>query len=496
VIVLAPVAVYWLLVLIPASRQYLTNPASLNYRGPEQLLTLLWGYRLNLVVVALGAVTIAWGSIHELRRRVVGPHLFLLAWAAAAVGSLVLAIVADAGTDYPRFAYVILPPLVLASAGWLGWLSRALVARWLGRLPWSGRDAALIGLTVAAIAVAPWAVNRYLDQSAAYGARDDQSLQRTVDGLQGRLSSSHAAVLTDVRVGKWLEGSTGRAALFSQPVRFAFRPGEWQRSVDAEVLANATAAIVNEYFRVEYPDRATARGVDVPAGLVIGVNHGGEYVNLLTLDERETTIGSATDRTLQSTMLPTGSTSLDDGRAASIRTEWRRPYTWLPLTFARTVGLVAGGSTMSIADESATAGVENLLRPVAGTRIISMEVSGTSARLCFSPRGNTTPCVMVSVSGEDPRLVPTQDGGLRVIGGGRGRTEMTITALTAGGPIVGLQLADPQQLVAAYGLGGAVINADDPAYLETSRRLEALGFRLAFIDGEYAAFVRLSETEL
>jgi hypothetical protein len=496
VIVLVPVAVYWVVVLIPASRQYLTNPASLNYRGPEQLVTLLWGYRLNLAVVAVGSAAIAWGVLAELRRRVVGPYLFLLAWVGAAVGSLVLAVVAGAGTDYPRFAYVLLPPLVLASAGWLGWLSRAVVARWLGRLRWPGRDAALIGLTLAAIAVAPLAVNRYLDQAAAYGARDDQSLQRTVDGLQGRLSSSNAAVLADVRVGKWLEGSTGRAALFSQPVRFAFRPGEWQRSVDAEVLANATAAIVNEYFRIEYPDRAIARGVGVPAGLVIGVNHGGEYVNLLTLDESETTIGSATDRTLQSSMLPTGSTSLDDGRAASIRTEWRRPYTWLPLSFARTVRLLSGSSMMSIADDSPTGGVENLLRPAAGTRITSMEVSGTSARLCFSPRGNTTPCVTVHVNGQDPRLEPTLDGGLRVIGGGTGRTEMTISALTAGGPIVGLQLVDPHRLATAYALGGAIINADDPAYPETRQRLEALGFQLAFVDGEYAAFVRDTPAEV
>jgi len=83
--------------------------------------------------------------------------------------------------------------------------------------------------------------------------------------LDVALGAHTGAVLTTVRAGKWLEGTTGRESLFAQPTRFAVRPAEWQRSLDAEVLANAAAAITSPSFLIEYQRVVTSGGAREPS---------------------------------------------------------------------------------------------------------------------------------------------------------------------------------------------------------------------------------------
>ena len=66
------------------------------------------------------------------------------------------------------------------------------------------------------------------------------------------LGSDPGTVLTSVRDGKWLEGLTGREALFSLPVRYAVRPDEWQRSVDADTILRSSAALTNQFYFVKF----------------------------------------------------------------------------------------------------------------------------------------------------------------------------------------------------------------------------------------------------
>src|SRR5207245_3560216 len=84
-----------------------------------------------------------------------------------------------------------------------------------------------------------------------------------------------------VREAKWIEGLTGRATLFSNAIRYSFRPDEWQRSLAADTLTGSSGALVNEFFFARFADPGSSK--HDRQGLIIGANHGGEFVDLLSM---------------------------------------------------------------------------------------------------------------------------------------------------------------------------------------------------------------------
>jgi len=59
------IGAYWLLILLPSSREYVTNPASLAYRGPERLFSSLVSYWPTTILLVGGATGIAMGAWRE-----------------------------------------------------------------------------------------------------------------------------------------------------------------------------------------------------------------------------------------------------------------------------------------------------------------------------------------------------------------------------------------------------------------------------------------------
>jgi hypothetical protein len=507
-VVLLPLVAFWLVVLVPADRGLVSNPASLNYRGPEQLWPILTGYWPNRLVLAVGLVSLVLGASREAKGRVIGPYLIVLAWTAASLGFLLYAVVVRAATDYPRFAYVLFPPFAAAATGGLAWLARWLALRLvlairktrqqvpilLMAVRTAGRDASLILLAALAVVVSPFAVERYNEQSTFYSQSDPEALERAIKVLDNLLPTADLSVLdasgVGGRAGKWLEGLTGRAALSSQAVRYLFRPGEWQRSIDAQVLQDATAALTNEFFLVEYTSRETS-GVGAPVNLVIAANHGGEFVKLLTLAHGDTRVDYRGQAVGLSSLSGTGVTSNDSGIEASIRTEWREPGEAAGLSIARTVRLVGGSPTLSLTDEGPFVSAESIVLNVApGIAITHVETTRNEATVCFTRRGRTEPCLRVQVSGPDGIIERDVGGGLLARGGAGGMTELQISALSAGGAIVGLELIEPLTVVAKYSVGAAIVDSFDPDHEETLSRLGALGFHPTFEEGRYGVLLR------
>ncbi|MGH9174028.1 MAG: hypothetical protein ACRD1H_06705, partial [Vicinamibacterales bacterium] len=79
-----PLAVlaYWLVVLLPASVEYVTNPASLNYRGPDRLVKGLLSYWPTISVIAIGVAVLVIGATRDLLQRRLGPYVLLCVWTA------------------------------------------------------------------------------------------------------------------------------------------------------------------------------------------------------------------------------------------------------------------------------------------------------------------------------------------------------------------------------------------------------------------------------
>jgi hypothetical protein len=484
------IALYWALILLPAGHEYVSNPASLAYRGPDRLASTLFDFWPTAMVIVVGLATVVIGTIAELLQRTVDRFVTLMAWTGVAWGSLFVAVVTGASTDYPRFSPVLLAPLVVACALATWWLMRT-AAVYLSSLAPAIRTSAWVMLiaSVTVLLATPFAVDRYLRQVQVYQPRDAAALTAAVSWLDETLPDDTVATLTAVRDGKWLEGLTGREALFSLPVRYAFRPVEWQRSVDADTLLRTTAALTSQAFFVKFTSEVGGADAPVPTGILLGVNHGGEFVELLRQGPRDTSLvatdGSAVVAALQATGVETGRTQ----SAAWIRTDWAGTVGSVPTTLTRTVQVVDGAATLELTDATSGPGLETAFYPPVGMALTELAVDGHEARACFVRIGASEPCLQIRASASDAVVEPTADGGFRI------RTaspllQVRITALTASGAAVGLNVLDPSAIVAAHRVGAALLLATDPAFVFRRARLEALGFEVAHTEGPYAVMVR------
>ena len=487
---LALVGTYWLTVLLPASGDYVTNPASLGYRGPDRLISLLFGYWPTAVVIVTGAVTLAVGTVGELLRRSPDRHAVLAVWATAAWGSLAVGFMSGASTDYPRFAPVLLAPLVPACALAAQAAVRAM-AVYLHRQAPHIRPTTWVAVSVVVMALAaiPVAVERYSRQALTYQPLDAQSLMTAVEWVDGTLPRTDLSVLTAVRDGKWLEGWTGREALFSLPVRYAFRPTEWQRSVDAETLLRSTAALSNEFFFAKFTDQVGGPAGAVPTGLLLGVNHGGEYVDLLRIAPRDIRISSPGGTVTASDLAASAVEHTQTDSEVAIRTDWHGPLGTAETQLTQVVSLVSDGATLRLVEIATAGSLEMNLNASSGVGTTILDIAGREANICFTQVGATQPCVRIFAVQPDAVLEASEGGGLRVRSAG-GRLELLVTDLTAAGPSIGLGLLDPSRLVDAHNVGAALLVATDPAYASRRHRLEILGFQEVHRVGPYAILVR------
>jgi hypothetical protein len=482
---LLAVALYWALVLLPASAEYVANPASLAYRGPERLFSSLFSYWPTGAVLALGICAIGLGSLGELLRRRPGGNVLLLLWLAANWGALGYSMMSGAATDYPRFSTVLLAPLVVGAAAGMVWLVMALTGYVRELAPRVPAIAVAVAAVLLVVGVsAPFAVQRYARQSAVYQPRDAQALTAAVLWIDDVLGNEGGAVLTDVRDGKWLEGLTGREALFSLPVRYAFRPIEWQRSVDADALLRSTATLTSGLVTAMFIDSQPADSDDVPSDLLVRTNHGGEFVDVLRLSPGSVAIEVGDRQTTLAQFAPVRSTNASDPQQVSVTGVWAS-RSGPPITFLQRTTTWESGAALRILQESSKGSIATVLYPPAGQIWTVSDVTDREARVCLPLAGKQEPCVRVWVGPDNVSLRATPDGGLRLEGGRGGRIELLVTALTAGEPSVGLALLYPAALIAERNVRAALLSTVEPSYDERAARLQALGFHSALRSGPY-----------
>jgi len=489
---LGVVGIYWLLVLLPGGTEFARNPASLAYRGPGRLLDGLTAYWPTMAMIVVALAGMAVGLLGELRQRAIGPWTVVAGWAAITVAVVLAAVLTGAATDYPRFATPFLAPLVVAAAG-AGVSGLRLVSGRLGSRIGRGTPAAWsVSLATVLVIVSAWpAMIAFGTQANGYRMAAPLSLQEAATWIEGHVAPV-AAVLAPVREGKWIEGLSGRAALFSSAVRYSFRPEEWRRSLAADTLLRSAGALVNEYFFVRLTDDVATAAV--PRGIAIGINHGGEYLDLLRIAPDGTSIlgsgpGAAALATLPN-LAGDSRTESGDGVTASVTSSWLGERNAGPVSFREIVSLQTGASTMELRASATTTqptGLAIELRP-GQVPVTVTSVLGDTAELTFGAAGSGEPRVRVVASGAGATLEALPDGGLRVRSPG-GPVRLLITDLTgAGSPIVGAQYLDPGRLLDAYQVG-AVLLVRDPAFAGRRNRLETLGFRIGPSFGPYVVMV-------
>ncbi len=495
--ILVFLVLYWLVVLVPASAGYVTNPASLNYRGAGRLFDGLFSYWPTVVIMVLGGTAILAGAVRDLMRRVVGRYVLLLWWSGAVWGSLLFAVITNASTDYPRFSTPLMIPLVLGAAGGLHAVI-GLAASFLERLRWGIRRSEWVLITVMAIALtaAPFAVQRYQTMARGYELHDATALATVASRFAGELGQ-YDAILAPVREAKWIEGLTGRTTLFSQSVRYAFRPGEWERSIAAEALVRSTSAMTNEFFFIKYQDLALSDSVAVPRDAVIAANHGGEFVDLLRISELETLVlaSDATRSTLATlaNLHPHAVTRRTTAEQVGIQTNWTGDRRGGQISVTQDAMLTRDSPTFDLVVNAETAlpvdGMQLDLRSAPGIAMSRVTISGEEATVYFTRRGLEEPGLRISVVGGAGAIELTQPDILRV-GATGSRLHLQVTVLTAGEPFSTLRMLYPPDLVKQYQIAAVLLDQDDPAFASRERRLEAIGFHPEAGDGPYGLMFR------
>jgi hypothetical protein len=292
-------------------------------------------------------------------------------------------------------------------------------------------------------------------------------------------------VLTEVREGKWLEGLTGRATLFSQPVRYAFRPAEWQRGTDAVALLRSSQTVTSGYVAVQFTERVG----DLPTGMILRANHRGEFVDLLRIPPSATQITGHGDTVTAAGLVPLRARQRVTELAARSTTVWGRvddPQ----FTFTQAVTAFRDGTTLRLTQTAPGHRLAIDLLPILGMEVTALQLDVDEATLCFTQLGASSPCLGVRVAEPGASLAANNDGGLHVTSGTSGRLDVLVTALSAGDAANGLELLEPAEVVERYDVGAALLFAGDPAYASRARRLESLGFTEGPLFGPYRVLLR------
>jgi hypothetical protein len=495
----AVIGAYWVVVVAPASLGFVANPASLAYRGPGRVFEALASSPPTLVICVLGVASLVlWAREVLLRREPLrAPGTVLLLWALAAWAFFGLSAATGASTDYPRFVPILLAPLLVGAAGALAALGDALRRR---RPRAFSAERGLAAIAVCTALVAPFSVASYETQAAGYVLPDRASLTEAALWADSRLLPGRA-ILAPVREGKWIEGLTGRSALFSSQVRYAFRPVEWARSLAADALFRGNLVLANENFvltltdGVAAPEDGITSGGQLPRTISISANHGGESVELLRLVPGSSAVLDTSGAVVASlsSLSPAGLEREATTDRLAATTHWVGVRQESPLDYSQRVELARGADTFAldvgVISDLAVGSMRLELRPPPGITIVDVAQDGAlagSADVTFGRIGGSQPRLRLAVPGGS--VMSSSTGGL-VISAPGNTLSVHVTDLTAGGASTSLRLLDPVALVGAYNVGAAILR-HDASYEARKARLELLGFHVVERSGPYTVMMR------
>jgi len=492
-ITLAVVGAYWLVILLPQNQEYAQNPASLNYRGPNRIWPLLTTYWPTTLVLVTGAAALLAGGDREVVARRAGGFILLAAWTLSTLAVLAWSIMFGVATDYPRFVAPIVAPLILAAGGGLAFASTH-VFDLLPRAPPVPRQLALPLLVAVALAasIGPSTIDAHDRETSFYALEDFSGLEDAAFWLDAHLAPGES-VLAPAREGKWIEGLTGRAALFSMPTRFSFRSEEWDRTAAAETLLRSSASLANEFLFVKFPKPGGAALQDP----WISINHGGEYVELVRLPPTLTKIslnnhGDIAQVTLAALTVTSVETSERED-SVEIRAAWDGTVAGASVSYKRTVYLARASKSVEITDE-VTSGLpvvalEAEVRPILKEAAPATVLHDDSGEFIFPKLGKTQPRLEVSAPGQTVSMKEGAANSIVVRAAKSARLHLQLSAPEPGEPVYGLGLLMPDQLVEEYNVGGVLLVRDSTLNARM-KRLSALGFRKKLELDHYVVMVR------
>lgn len=287
---------------------YIGSEASLYTRGISTVWFMLFRFTDSTAFILLSVLGMTLGLIWASKRKT-DPSAFGFNLVGFWTFSLVILMcglyLIGIQTEYTRFAYFIIPPLVLSLAGALSLLVQKNIEVTLsveGLKPRHIRLNKWFFPIILIMLVLPFPAIHGFYQGAIqyYSGRNTDDLQAVFAWAKNNLPSNETVLTASPRDGRWLEGLTGTSAIFFMPARSSYRPWEHNRSLVADTIFTSSAAIENGYLLVKFQE---AQG-STPLQPAILVNRDGEYVNAfwmrdsLTRVKLLTTSGTVQDLSL------------------------------------------------------------------------------------------------------------------------------------------------------------------------------------------------------
>jgi hypothetical protein len=320
----------------------------------------------------------------------------------------------------------------------------------------------------------PGTMTAFHREANSYRLPDLNALISGIEQVDAALADGQAVVAT-VGVGKWVEGITGRTALFSMPNRYSFREVEIERSLAAETLVRSTFSASDGQFFLRY----TSADGDVPTSPWVAVNHRGEYIDLLQLRGSDLELVSQGKVVATLNSLTAGEFDyVVDDYVVYLDTVFMGEREGQPILVEQAVVLNRASNTLVVTYEVTSPlpidEVRAGLAPVA-EHPEAVNAGMSAIDLDFVERAQARPRLMVRAP-QGHRLHFDIDSGRTVVSAAATRLELSIAFEKSAPPINEAAVFSPAEIVEEYNIGAAFLPMDDA--METRQaRLEALGFR-------------------
>ena len=492
-VVAAGLLAYYIPVLLPANEAYTSNPASQEYRGPDRIWAAFNLYVPNWAVMAVGSFFLAdlIARIVQNRRLEAGYHS--LFWALGAWGFLGITVMTGSGTDYPRFTAPLLVPLAVAAGGGMAIVIKP--ARKFLRDEYQQAAAGAIPLVAAAVlgvALGFTTTDAHSDESRFYSL-PTMGAVRDIAAWLDDADSSGKTVVAPTREGKWIEGLTGRESLIDIPVRFSFRESELERSIANQTILKSTGALINEHFFLKFTESKASPYGTVPTAMWIGVNHGGEYVDLIRPPASTTRVftgGGTTDVLATLGALDAlAAVAHETPDRASLTTEWTGARRGSQVGLTRTVELTRGQSEFTVTDTASSSlasvpvsGMQLEITPLGGVTVRTIVISGNTATITFAPIGSSTPVMTVTADDSAVTFTTVEN---RLVATTTGDTlSLRYAVAQPGQPLHELAYLDPAALVDEFNIGYVMLEGDSSSAARAAR-LSAIGFGPVYAASPY-----------
>ncbi|MGE5265042.1 MAG: hypothetical protein ACM3S0_16800, partial [Acidobacteriota bacterium] len=293
---LAPPILLWIIYMLlfwDQNSQYATNDAGFYHRGLGQVLSLYndtstqWMAMLGLVCLAIWLFT-AWQRRGDgsLQAALMTAIMFFIP-----LGVMLGTFALKTGTDYVRFGFYFIEPLLFAIA----FVFRSLLALNTrltpAPLPQSfarrifSRTALLRLLLVGWVAfllLNGWQTLTFYPTALRYFSIENRPAFLGAASWLNEHSNPGSTILAPYFESRWIEGLTGRASLFDSEPYYLYRPGEIDRSMAANLISSGTYAMDNGYVLV----RTQQVPGSVPINPSIAAFSNGMYVDIFTLQDR------------------------------------------------------------------------------------------------------------------------------------------------------------------------------------------------------------------